>query len=139
MPIAHVDRIFRITVCLSPFPAAGTRLDVERVGDKAVMHKRFPQIAQRNHGWPERTSQRVPIVAMTAHAMNGDRDKCLAAGMDAYVPKPIRSSDLIEIMNKLLADRKFGMIRTVPSSGDNGSERTRELLRRTTLRPQAGP
>src|SRR5437660_596919 len=39
MPIrADVGRIFRITVCLRPFRAAGPRLDVERVGDKAVIH-----------------------------------------------------------------------------------------------------
>src|SRR5882757_7062331 len=35
---AHVDRIFRITVCLRPFRPAGPRLDVERVGDKIVVH-----------------------------------------------------------------------------------------------------
>src|SRR5437764_9504448 len=35
---AHIDRIFRITVCLRPFRAAGPRLDVERVGDKTVVH-----------------------------------------------------------------------------------------------------
>ena len=39
MPIrAHTDRIFRVTVCLRPFRAAGPRLDVERVGDKTVVH-----------------------------------------------------------------------------------------------------
>ncbi|HEV2447342.1 MAG TPA: FAD-dependent oxidoreductase, partial [Candidatus Sulfopaludibacter sp.] len=39
MPVrAQVDRIFRITVCLRPFRAAGPRLDVERVGDKTIVH-----------------------------------------------------------------------------------------------------
>ena len=36
----------------------------------------------------------IPIVAMTANAMKGDEDKCLAAGMDAYIPKPVRADQL---------------------------------------------
>src|SRR5205085_110670 len=40
------------------------------------------------------TGRRVPIVAVTAHAMKGDRERCLAAGMDEYVAKPIQPDDL---------------------------------------------
>jgi PAS domain S-box-containing protein len=42
---------------------------------------------------------RVPIIAMTAHAMKGDEERCLAAGMDAYVAKPIRSEVLYAVLD----------------------------------------
>ena len=40
------------------------------------------------------TGRRQPIVGMTAHAMKGDRERCLEAGMDGYVAKPMHRKDL---------------------------------------------
>ena len=45
----------------------------------------------------------VPIIAMTAHAMKGDREQCFAAGMDGYVTKPIRSEELLAALDKFAA------------------------------------
>jgi two-component system, sensor histidine kinase and response regulator len=48
---------------------------------------------------------RVPVVAVTAHAMKGDREKCLAGGMDRYLTKPIRPQQLDELLEKYLVSR----------------------------------
>ena len=52
----------------------------------------------------ERTTGRhLPIVAMTAHAMTGDRERCLEAGMDGYVSKPLRPDQLLATVDGLVA------------------------------------
>jgi signal transduction histidine kinase/DNA-binding response OmpR family regulator/HPt (histidine-containing phosphotransfer) domain-containing protein len=48
-------------------------------------------------------SRRIPIVAMTAHAMKGDRERCLEAGMDGYVSKPVQSKLLYETIESITA------------------------------------
>jgi CheY-like chemotaxis protein len=50
------------------------------------------------------TKRHIPIVALTAHAMQGDAQRCLAAGMDAYLAKPLRSDDLYAIIDQLLGE-----------------------------------
>jgi two-component system, sensor histidine kinase and response regulator len=49
------------------------------------------------------TGTHVPIVAVTAHTMKGDADRCLAAGMDAYVAKPLRSQELLAAIRGLVS------------------------------------
>jgi CheY-like chemotaxis protein len=50
------------------------------------------------------TGTHIPIIAMTAHVMQGDRERCLEAGMDAYVAKPIQAMELFEAITHLVSD-----------------------------------
>lgn len=59
-------------------------------------------------------SRHIPIIAMTAHAMKGDRERCLNAGMDAYVTKPIRSRELSDAIQKCIDD--YGVVETPPET-----------------------
>ena len=60
------------------------------------------------------TGKHIPIIAMTAHAMKGDRERCLTAGMDQYVAKPIRPAELIEAIQQLAGGRGPETAQPVP-------------------------
>ena len=47
------------------------------------------------------TGKHIPIIAMTAHDMEGDSERCLSAGMDAYLPKPIDPVKLTEVIRRV--------------------------------------
>jgi signal transduction histidine kinase/DNA-binding response OmpR family regulator len=55
-------------------------------------------IREREHSY----GGHIPIVAMTAHAMKGDAEKCMAAGMDAYISKPIDRAKLFAVIDKVV-------------------------------------
>jgi len=90
----------------------------EMDGYEATRHIRDPQSAVRNH--------KIPIIAMTANALSGDREICLKAGMDDYIAKPFNPLDLMEKVkawasnkniavsakqeNKIALDKEFAVI-----------------------------
>jgi len=50
----------------------------------------------------------IPIVALTAHALKGDKEQCISAGMDGYLSKPIRAIELVALIESLLEDKRSG-------------------------------
>ena len=70
--------------------------------DIGMPHMDGLQASQAIRAREKFSGERIPIIAMTAHAMKGDKERCLEAGMDAYVAKPINASELFEIIHSLV-------------------------------------
>jgi CheY-like chemotaxis protein len=51
------------------------------------------------------TGGHIPIVAMTAHALKGDQERCISAGMDGYLSKPILTSELFSTIESMLPSK----------------------------------
>ncbi|MCA9109235.1 MAG: response regulator [Planctomycetaceae bacterium] len=84
--------------------AENGRIAVERAQDESfdliLMDVQMPEVdgleaTRQIRDWETAHGGHVPIVAMTAHAMKGDEERCLAAGMDGYVAKPVRKQELL--------------------------------------------
>jgi len=75
------------------------------------------------------TGAHIPIVAMTAHAMEGDRRRCLDAGMDGYVSKPVKPATLSEEIERVIEEHRIAARAQGPSSGQAGDAEPRDLGR----------
>ncbi len=86
-------------VTVAPSGRAALSLVESRTFDVVLMDVQMPEMngfeaTQEIRAHERGTGRHVPIIAMTAHAMKGDRERCLQAGMDGYVSKPIRALEL---------------------------------------------
>jgi two-component system sensor histidine kinase/response regulator len=77
--------------------------------DVVLMDVRMPEVdgyaaTRRIRQLEKGKGIRTPIIAMTAHAMKGDRDRCIEAGMDSYVTKPINTAVMIAEINRVLVN-----------------------------------
>ena len=64
------------------------------------------------------TGRHIPIIALTAHAMKGDREKCLESGMDGYLSKPVQPNELAEAIEQALAGAAQATGGTPPLAGE---------------------
>jgi CheY-like chemotaxis protein len=89
--------------------------------DLVIMDVRMPEMdgyeASRKIRESEKTNGgHIPIIAITAHAIKGDRERCLEAGMDEYVSKPISSDKLFDIIETLAEGKPPGIAGTGPEA-----------------------
>jgi signal transduction histidine kinase/streptogramin lyase/ActR/RegA family two-component response regulator len=94
------------TVVVAEDGEQAVRLASQQVFDCIFMDCQMPKMdgyeATRLIREAEGEGARVPIVALTAHAMAGDREKCLEAGMDEYLSKPLRKAELASVLEACL-------------------------------------
>ena len=69
-----------------------------------IFREREPQTGKNQSG-PAQAIRRTPIIAMTAHAMQGDREQCIAAGMDDYLAKPFNRDRLFALLKRWLPSK----------------------------------
>ncbi len=128
-----VKRGHRVTVTANGREALAAL--AERAYDLVLMDVQMPEMdgLEATRALRERekiTEDHQPIVAMTALAMKGDRERCIEAGMDGYLSKPIRQQELDEFLEIYTERRRSSLIAITAHAGQKPSVDATELLER---------
>jgi CheY-like chemotaxis protein len=132
------DNIVNQRVAVRMLEKHGCRVDVVANGQEAVdttagiaydcifMDCQMPEMdgfeaTARIRQREMQTGQHVPIIAMTANAMLGDREQCLEAGMDDYVSKPVKSAELMAILQRWIHPASHAQERLAPITSSRSS------------------
>lgn len=107
--VCHMLRKMGFTVELADHGEAGVEMLGQGAFDAVLMDCQMPVMdgyeATRAIRALDDSISRIPIIALTANAMDGDREKCLAAGMDDYLSKPAKADQLREMLQKWIPVR----------------------------------
>ena len=127
-------------VALAMLSKAGYRADVAANGREALealeriaynlvlMDCQMPDMdgfeATRKLRSPDSTAlnRNVPVIAMTANAMSGDRERCMASGMDDYLSKPVKPRELAQMLEKWLLRGPYAHQEALPVSADTAAQ-----------------
>ncbi len=109
--------------------------------DMVLMDVQMPEMdgleaAEKIRAREQHTGTHIPIIAMTAHALKGDRERCLAAGMDGYIAKPIHAAELFDVIGGLFAAREELLEPPAPEMAEGDIVNWQEALQAVQGDPQ---